>query len=171
MANRKPLKETTYNSGDGERWAMVGYNAQYQVFAELIYEALFNGKLEWIGIADPGAGQVDDIQIACQGCLDAYQVKWGENIQLISFNDLIADERKKEKIKPSLIRQLADGWKLFSLKYPERKITVHLIHRSVPSPKKSNIPVDVFYRPVPSFFLPVRFGFYLKRGRPEKIIV
>ncbi|HLP48145.1 MAG TPA: hypothetical protein VK469_19535 [Candidatus Kapabacteria bacterium] len=41
------------------------------MFAELIYEALFNGKLEWIGIADPGAGQVDDIQIACQGCLDA----------------------------------------------------------------------------------------------------
>ena len=141
MASKEHI-EKTYNSGDGERRAMVGYKAQYQLFAELIYEALFNGKLEWIGIADPGAGQVDDIQIACQGCLDAYQVKWGENIQLISFNDLIADERKKEKIKPNLIRQLADGWKLFSSKYPERKITVHLIHRSVPSPNKSNIPVD-----------------------------
>ena len=142
MAHRKHLVDKKHKSGDGERRAMVGYSAQYRVASEIIYDTLLKGKLEWIRIADPEAGQVDDIQIACPGRLDAYQVKWGEYVKNISFNNITKDERKKGKITPSIIRQLAEGWKRLSFKYPERKITVHLVHRSVPSAINSNIPVD-----------------------------
>jgi hypothetical protein len=142
MAQKKHLADTKKKSGDGERLAMVGYNAQYRVASEIIYDTLLKGKLEWIRIADPEAGQVDDIQIACPRRLDAYQVKWGEYVKNISFNNITTDERKKGKKTPSIIRQLAEGWKRLSFKYPERKITVHLVHRSVPSAINSNIPVD-----------------------------
>jgi hypothetical protein len=127
---------------EGERRAMVGYQAQYQVAAELIYNQLLDGKLDWIKITDPEAGQVDDILIASPGQLDAYQVKWGEFVRNISFNDLISKERsKKGKTKSSLIRQMADGWKRLTKLYTDRQVIVHLIHRDIPS-LKAKIPLD-----------------------------
>jgi hypothetical protein len=57
---------------------MIGYSAQYEVAAELIYDSLVAGELQWIRVADPSAGRVDDLQLASPRRLDAYQVKWGE---------------------------------------------------------------------------------------------
>ena len=61
---------------EGERNAIVGYDGQYRVSASLILEGLLNAQLDWVRIADPEAGQVDDLQIGSQGRVDAYQVKW-----------------------------------------------------------------------------------------------
>jgi len=63
---------------EGERSAVRGYSAQYRVAAELIYAAVLDGDLEWIRVADPDAGRVDDIQVGRTGRVDAYQIKWGE---------------------------------------------------------------------------------------------
>ena len=47
----------------GERRAIGGYHPQYRVAAGLIVRALRNGALDWIRVADPDAGRVDDPQI------------------------------------------------------------------------------------------------------------
>lgn len=58
MSERDPLPPAM-----GERRAIGGYHPQYRVAAGLIIRALRNGALEWIRVADPEAGRVDDLQI------------------------------------------------------------------------------------------------------------
>lgn len=134
---------TPINPANGERSAMIGYVPQYKVTADLIYSALLNGTFEWVKIADPEAGRVDDIQIATSGRLDAYQVKWAETIKYITFKELLSDEKKNGKQKPNLMRQLAEGWQQLKILYQHqhRQTHVHLISRYVPSPTKK-IPLD-----------------------------
>ena len=129
---------------DGERRAMIGYVPQYRVAAKLIYEALVEGTFQWARIADPEAGRVDDIQIAKPGRLDAFQVKWSETVQNISFPSFVSEEKSKQsKAKPSLIRQLAEGWQQLVPRHPDRQVYVHLITRHVPSPSsKTQLPLD-----------------------------
>ena len=124
-------------SGDGERVAMLGYVPQYEIAAGIIYKALVNGTFEWAKVADPEAGSLDDIQVATTGRLDAYQVKWAEFTGTISFNDLIRDSNSKEIEKPSLYKQLSEGWNNFKKIYPERKVIVHLVHKLLPSSNAS----------------------------------
>lgn len=121
--------------GRGERGAISGYHAQYTIAADLIYKALLEGTLEWINIADPKAGRVDDIQIATTGRLDAYQVKWGMSPGNFSFQNLTATD------DPNLINQLADGWTRLKRINPDRRVIVHLITRDIPSPR-AVIPFD-----------------------------
>lgn len=127
---------------DGERRAMIGYVPQYRVAAKLIYEALVEGTFQWARITDPEAGRVDDIQIAKPGQLDAFQVKWSETVQNISFSSFVPEEKsKKSKAKPGLVRQLAEGWQQLVPIYPDRQVYVHLITRQVPS-SKAQLPLD-----------------------------
>lgn len=124
-----------YRPGDGERAAMLGYVPQYEIAAYIIYDALLNGTLEWIRVADPEAGTVDDIQIATTGRLDGYQVKWAEFTRAqFSYKDFVRSSKTKSgKSKPSLFEQLVQGWQKLKGAYPERDIHVHLIHKQVPS--------------------------------------
>ena len=118
MSEREPLPPAM-----GERRAIGGYHPQYRVAAGLIIRALRNGTLEWIRVADPEAGRVDNLQIGAGGLLDAYQVKWSRFPQTFTFNDLV----KPSIDRPSLIRQLADGWQRLRAANPARRITVHLV--------------------------------------------
>lgn len=62
--------------GQGERWAIGGYQHQYQAAAQLIYPALADGSLEWIGLADPQAGIVDDLLLGLtNGVVVGHQFK------------------------------------------------------------------------------------------------
>lgn len=125
---------TSKKSGDGERTAMLGYVPQYEIAAGLIYDALLDGCLEWVRVADPDAGSVDDILISTTGRVDAYQVKWAEYTNAISFSDFVLDGTTKSGgIRLSLFRQLVEGWKTLNQSYPEKDITVHLAHKHVPS--------------------------------------
>ncbi|MCA9419652.1 MAG: ATP-binding protein, partial [Nitrospira sp.] len=130
---------------DGERSARIGYEAQDKRAANLIYEFLVEGRLDWFKIADPNAGRVDDIQVATtDGEIHAFQVKWAETTQYISF----AEVTHSTSTVPSLIAQLADGWRLLKSQNPEMNIHVHLIHRHIPHPKsalansKIDLPLD-----------------------------
>ncbi|MCH7539457.1 MAG: hypothetical protein IH999_03510 [Proteobacteria bacterium] len=110
---------------EGERRAAGGYTAQYRIAAALIYDGLIGGEIDWVRIADPNAGRVDDIQIGSGDRLDAYQVKWGEYARNITFNELTVSSGDE----PSLIIQLTDGWSRLRSQNPEKRITVHLICR------------------------------------------
>ena len=131
------------NSGDGERTAMLGYVPQYEIAANLIYEALLEGNLEWFRVADPDAGSLDDILIATAGKLNAYQVKWAEYTGTISYADFVRDSTTKNgDEKLSLFRQLTEGWAHLNENYKERTVNVHLLHKLVPSSNsKAEIPL------------------------------
>lgn len=64
--------------GEGEQRAQRGLIPQYKVAAEKIYALLAAGRLHAVGLADPEAGTLDDIQLirrdGSQLVLDAYEV-------------------------------------------------------------------------------------------------
>lgn len=118
---------------DGERRAVRGFSNQYLVAAELIYESLRHNALEWIRVADPEAGRVDDIQIATPARLDAYQIKWSRFEERISFNDLVSSTGSGPDASPSPMQQLADGWRRLRTMHPGRTARVHFLTRSTAS--------------------------------------
>jgi hypothetical protein len=115
--------------GEGERRAAGGYRPQYLMGAKMILQALKQGDLEWVRVADPEAGRVDDLQIGTTARVDAYQVKWTQYSGATTLNDLVSGTDKE----PSLITQLADGWKRLQNIYPQRRIVVHLVTNTYPS--------------------------------------
>ena len=123
--------------GQGERRAIVGYDGQYRVSASLILDGLLEGYMEWVRVADPEAGQVDDLQVGSQGRIDAYQVKWSQFSKPFTFNHL-ASERKDS---PGLIAQLALGWKTLQNRYPNERVVVHLVTNDTPSPR-AKVPTE-----------------------------
>ena len=131
---------------EGERNAIVGYDAQYRVSASLILNGLLSAQLDWIRIADPEAGRVDDLQIGSPGRVDAYQVKWSQFPQLFSFNELVGGKKSSE----GLIAQLAQGWTTLRHKNPNKRIVVHLITSNLPS-THAQVPLGE-RRPTPSHF-------------------
>ena len=68
--------------GEGERRAQRGLVPQYKVAAEKILGLLTDGRLHQVGIADPEADTLDDLQTVRRHgsllVLDAYQVKWSK---------------------------------------------------------------------------------------------
>lgn len=113
----------------GERNAVTGYYSQYRVSAALVIRTLREGSLSWIAVADPKAGRVDDFQIANDQRVDAYQFKWSRYGGTVSFNELI----RVSESTPSLIRQLADGWKRLGATYHRQCVVVHLTTNQQPS--------------------------------------
>lgn len=126
--------------GEGERRAIGGYYPQYRIAASLILRHLQHevSPLQWIRLADPEAGRVDDFQIGSQSRVDAFQVKWHLYGGNFTFNDL----KSPSDGAPSLIAQLADGWKQLRSVYPDKRIVVHLVTSAVSSVSDSQgIPV------------------------------
>lgn len=130
----------------GERRAASGLSNQYRVAAHLIYRALRFGELTAIRIADVDAGRVDDLQILRAGRCDAYQVKWSQYPGSITFHSLVTPG----KDKPSLIRQLADGWKQLRAALPDTRVVVHLTTNDRPS-VNDQLPADA-PAPTPDHF-------------------
>src|SRR4051812_13255229 len=92
---------------DGERRAMIGYGAQYQLAAVIILRHLRQNLLEFVILGAESAGQVDDLVIGSRARLDAYQVKWRRYARPFTFARLTTAQGDSPT---SLIAQLADGW-------------------------------------------------------------
>jgi hypothetical protein len=122
--------------GEGERRAASGYRPQYLVGAGIILRALNSGDLEWIRVADPKAGHVDDLQLATTARIDGYQVKWSQYGGTITLSDLVngTDE------EPALMTQLASGWRTLQALYPHRRVVVHLVTNKYPSTSPRGMP-------------------------------
>lgn len=72
-------------SARGERAALGGYMPQFSEFARFVYRELVNNRLEWLRLADPEAGKLDDILYATLTEVHAYQVKWSIAEDILSF--------------------------------------------------------------------------------------
>jgi hypothetical protein len=121
---------------EGERRAAGGYRPQYLVGAATILDALKKGDMEWVRVADPEAGRVDDLQIASTARVDAYQVKWAKYGGTVTLRELVRDTDEE----PSLIAQLADGWRRLRVLHPHRRVVVHLVTNKYPSISTQGMP-------------------------------
>jgi len=119
---------------EGERIATSGYRHQYLVSADLVIKALSTRRLEWIRVADPEAGRVDDIQIGTTGRVDAYQVKWTQYGGTLTLGDLIGGR------EPGLVAQLADGWQRLRKLHQHRRVVVHLVTNDRASTSGGHMP-------------------------------
>jgi hypothetical protein len=117
---------------EGERAAIGGYRPQYRLSAEIVLRGLRHDTLEWIRLADPNAGRVDDFVIGTPGRVDGHQVKWSRDGGTFTFRDLTTGVDQK----PALIAQLADGWKKLCSSHAGRRAVVHLRTNEVPSTTK-----------------------------------
>jgi hypothetical protein len=75
--------------GEGERRAQRGYVPQYDLGAQVIYEALASGRLLWVGVADRGAGSFDDVVLGLRDSIVAYQVKTSRDPENFSIHTLL----------------------------------------------------------------------------------
>jgi hypothetical protein len=114
---------------EGERRAIGGYFPQYRVSAALILRALRDRTLQWVRVADPEAGRVDDLQIGSESRVDALQVKWSQYPRSFTWRHLTTSSDDT----PSLIAQLADGWRRLRSTHPGMRVVVHLVTNNFPS--------------------------------------
>lgn len=114
----------------GERAAISGYSLQYLIAADLVYEQIRSGALEWVQLVDPDAGRVDDVIISTPGWVDAYQVKWAQSKSTYTFANFISAKGGN----PSLWRQLSDGWQSVQLAHPDRRARVSFVSNEIASP-------------------------------------
>lgn len=142
----------------GERRAVRGYAAQYRVAAEIIYDALLEGDLEWVRVADPEAGRIDDVQLARTARLDAYQIKWSEYEGRVTLAELEREVGDASNPTPAPMAQLADGWERLRALYPDRAVHVHYLARSSASTNDSTGgPVSGAHPPHLQAFLRIAF--------------
>ena len=130
MDNEDDIMVRTHSvaPAEGERRAITGYYPQYLISASIIIQSLREESLQWIRVADPEAGRVDDLQIGTQSRVDAFQVKWSQYSGNFTFNDLVGSGNI-----PSLIAQLADGWRRLRNIHSDCRIVVHLVTNEIPS--------------------------------------
>ena len=119
----EPAAATATSPGAGERRAIGGYQGQYRFAASVVLSTLRDGTLQWIRIADPQAGRLDDLQVATARQVDAYQIKWSRYPGSLTFRDLTTSSAES----PPLIAQLADGWKRLRALHGDRQVVVHLV--------------------------------------------
>ncbi len=127
---------------EGERAAIGGYYPQYLLSADLIVRRLDEGRLEWVRMADPEAGRLDDFQIGTPNRVDAHQFKWSAHADTFTYSDLVREAREEGGgARPSLIAQLADGWKRLRAAHPGSRVVVHLTTNDIASPNTAKLPV------------------------------
>ena len=125
----EPVAAGPVRPGDGERRAIGGFYSQYHVAANVILKSLHEDGLEWVRLADPLAGRVDDLQIGSQGRVDAYQVKWSQYPGAFTFLDLTTGNDNT----PNLMSQLAQGWSDLRERHNLSRVVVHLVTNEYPS--------------------------------------
>jgi hypothetical protein len=116
-------------SAAGERRALIGLLPQYKVAAALVLAAMRRRELEFIELTNDGNAAVDDLVIATASRIDAYQVKWREHPEAFTFNRLKASNGNCE----NQIRDLFEGHRAISRRFPHRRVVVHLYTCDYPS--------------------------------------
>lgn len=100
MTNERESREPS----EGERNAISGIEAQTRLAASVLLTHMPN--LEWIRVADPAAGILDDFQFKVGGAHHAVQVKHSQYPGSFTWSDLTGWVGKE----PPLIRRIAAGW-------------------------------------------------------------
>lgn len=113
-------------SGEGERAARRGYVHQDRSSARLIYEALTDKSLVWVGLADRAAGVADDFVLGTHDVVVAHQFKKSVNPKGVGLKSLLLGEQK-------MVCRLASAFKVLRDQFPEHAIQIRFLSNDNPS--------------------------------------
>ncbi|MES2521923.1 MAG: hypothetical protein V4617_04410, partial [Gemmatimonadota bacterium] len=117
-----------HRPADGERRATRGLVHQYRIGAALVLRALREHRLDWVRVADPDVGSVDDLVVGTTGHVEGLQVKWSRDPAPFPFSRLLGSTTA-----PRLWEGLAHGWRQLRAQFPERVVSVRLVSNDMPS--------------------------------------
>lgn len=122
MTNKRESREPS----EGERNAISGIEAQTRLAASVLLTHMPN--LEWIRVADPAAGILDDFQFKVGGAHHAVQVKHSQYPGSFTWSDLTGWVGKE----PPLIQRIAASWSGLR-QHTGAKLVAHLRTNDTPS--------------------------------------
>lgn len=108
-------KSAQFPPGEGERRAQRGYVPQYDLGARVIYQALAAGRLQWVGLADRGAGAFDDVVLRLHDRIAAHQVKTSRDPEPFSIRTILLGAE-------NLLGRMLESRRKLSADYPEARI-------------------------------------------------
>lgn len=113
-------------SGEGERAARRGYVHQDRSSARLIYEALIDKTLVWVGLADRSAGVADDFVLGTRDTVIAHQFKKSALPTAVGLKSLLLGEQK-------MVQRLASAFTILSGQFPQHAIQIRFLSNDYPS--------------------------------------
>lgn len=124
---------STKAPADGERRARRGYVHQDRSSARLIYAALLDRTLQWIGLADRNAGSVDDLVLGLSDCVVAHQFKRAARPKGVGLKALLLGPGAE-------IKRLADSFIDLRQQFPGIPIRIRYLSNDFPSPNDKLVP-------------------------------
>ncbi|WP_143136616.1 ATP-binding protein [Burkholderia ubonensis] len=121
--------------GEGERRAQRGYTRQYNSAAAAIYAALERGTLEWVGLADRGAGIADDVVLGFAGRVVGHQFKTSRFPVKFQLRTLLLGAA-------GLLQPLATAWQALKRSNPGQLAEIRLVTNDYPSTTDRLIELD-----------------------------
>lgn len=112
--------------GEGERAARRGYVHQDRSSARLIYAALLDRSLRWIGLADRKAGVADDLVLGLTDTIVAHQFKRSEQPSAVGVTALLLGKEKE-------IARLAASYEVLRMQFPEVPIRLRFLSNDYPA--------------------------------------
>lgn len=113
-------------AGEGERAARRGYVHQDRSSARLIYEAIVNRTLMWVGLADRSAGIADDLVLGLSDAVVAHQFKRSRQPASVGITALLLGEG-------GTIAELAAAYTCLRKQFPRIPIRLRYLTNDYPS--------------------------------------
>jgi hypothetical protein len=117
-------------AAEGERRAISGYSAQFRTAAMLTLRSLRDDDFQWVRVADPDAGTLDDFQICTSARVDAYQIKYSGTAGSFTYRQL-----------KGMLPELADSWRGLTSTNDGMVVMAHLFTTRLASSHDSVKPV------------------------------
>ncbi|MFL0670456.1 MAG: ATP-binding protein [Erythrobacter sp.] len=115
------------NPADGERSARLGYTHQDRSSARLIYQAIIDRKLQWVGLADRNAGIADDLVLGTHEGVLAHQFKKAEKPKAVGLKGLLLGSE-------NMIGKLASAFLLLQAQFVDETVKIKFLTNNFPSP-------------------------------------
>jgi len=115
------------NPGEGERSARLGYTHQDRSSARLIYQAILDRKLQWIGLADRNAGIADDLVLGTHEGVLAHQFKKTEKPKAVGLKGLLLGVE-------NTVGKLASAFLLLKAQFVDENVKIRFLTNNFPSP-------------------------------------
>jgi hypothetical protein len=120
------MPKQTVAPGEGERSAQRGYTSQYGLAAAAIYASLRKDDLEWVGLADRGAGIADDVVLGYPACVVGHQFKISRFARPFGIQARLTGA-------DGLLKPLVDAWQALKCTHPEKAVEIRLVTNDYPS--------------------------------------
>lgn len=120
------MPKQTVAPGEGERSAQRGYTSQYGLAAAAIYASLRKDDLEWIGLADRGAGIADDVVLGHPTHVVGHQFKISRFPSPFRVQTCLIGA-------DGLLKPLVEAWQTLKCTHPDRVVEIRLVTNDYPS--------------------------------------